>query len=196
MSNGYVALAVVAGIVGIPAMIWVGTYNGLNRKELNISKTDREVVSCYQKRADLLSNLEATVNRYANHEKDTQLGVAERRAGAGQVKVPENATPEQLAEAQKLASSVFSRLMAVAEATPDLKANVNFLLLQKDLKQTETQCSILRKRQIEAINTFNLSLRTFPSNIIANTHGFTEKKQLEFDNEQDLKKSPRLFQSK
>ena len=195
--NGFsITGLVLLGLLVLGGLTYMSTYNGFMRKDQNIVETERKVASCYQKRSDLLTNLEATVNRYATHEQSTQTGVAQARAGAGQVKIPENATPEQLAAAQTMASSVFSRLMAVAEATPNLKADRQFLDIQKQLRDTENQCNVLRNRQIEAVKVYNTSLTTFPSNIIAGMHGLTKKEQLTFEDEMTNRKSPRLFQNK
>lgn len=196
MNTSTVALIAILGVTFFAGVTYLSTYNGFMRKEQEVVGAERKVASCYQKRADLLGNLEATVNRYANHEQQTQTGVAQARAGAGKIQVPDNLSPEALAAAQSQMSSVFSRLMAVAEATPNLKADRNFMDLQKQLKDTEGQCSLLRSRQIDIVKAYNTSLTTFPSNIVANIHGLTKKDQLTFEDEATNKKAPKLFQSK
>lgn len=189
-------MAVLLGIVAMFSVTWMSTYNGFQRKDQSVQAAERKIASCYQKRADLIGNLEATVSQYATHEKSTLTEITQSRAGAGQVKLPENATPEQLkefAEAQKANTSALSRLLAISENYPNLKANVNFLSLQKDLKQVENQCNILRNKYIEEIKLYNTSIHTFPSNIIAGVHGMSKKEQLKFDDEKENKKSPRVF---
>lgn len=185
--------------LAIVAMVWGGTYNGLQRKDEGVKGAERTVASCYQKRADLLTNLESTVKEAAGNERGILKEVTEARASAGKLALPAGATAEQIREmgaAIAAQSTGLSRLLAVAEAYPDIKSNKNFLQLQKDLKDTEQQCAIVRNRYIDSIKVYNTSVRTFPANIIAGYHGITVKEQIKFEDEASNAKSPRMFQKK
>lgn len=192
------SLAAVAAVVG---MIWMGTYNGLQKKDEAVTGAERSIASCYQKRADVLPNLESVVAKYATHEKDTLTDITNARASVGKLQIGGvgGATVEQVKEmgaAIASQSSALSKLLAVSEAYPNLKADQNFLQLQKDLKGIEQQCALLRERYIKAVQTFNVSVRTFPSNLIAGNHGIVVKEQIKFDDEKNNKVSPRMFAPK
>src|SRR6187402_2316665 len=131
-----------------------------------------EVLNQYQRRADLIPNLVETVKGYAAHEKDVLEGVVEARAKATQVTVsPEMLTdPEAFKafqESQAGLTGALSRLLAVVENHPDLKANQNFLALQTQLEGTENRIAVARRDYIQAVKDYNLTLRTFPSIIWA-----------------------------
>lgn len=126
----------------------------------------------YKRRADLIPNLVAVVQGYASHEKDVFLQVTEARAKVGQITL----TPEVLTnpaafkafqEAQSGLSSALSKLLAVSERYPDLKANQNFLNLQAQLEGTENRIAVARADYIQAIKNYNLELRTIPGKWIA-----------------------------
>jgi LemA protein len=127
-----------------------------------------EVLNQYQRRADLIPNLVETVKAYAAHERETLEAVVEARAKATQVTV----SPETLADPQAFEkfqagqselTSALSRLLAVVENYPDLKANQNFLALQAQLEGTENRIAVARRDYIEAVREYNTTLRTFPS---------------------------------
>ena len=131
-----------------------------------------EVLNQYQRRADLIPNLVETVKGYASHEKDVLEGVVEARAKATQVTVsPEMLTdPEAFKafqEGQAGLTGALSRLLAVVENYPDLKANQNFLALQAQLEGTENRIAVARRDYIEAVRVYNTALRTFPTIIWA-----------------------------
>ena len=196
---GKIVAGAMAGSVLLAGMIYWGTYNGFQRKDEGINAGERKIASCYQKRSDLFSNLEATVERVAKQEKDIVIGNAEARSKAGAIRLPDNATPEQVKqfmEAQQGMGSVMTRLLAVAESVPQLATNVNFLKMQKDLKDIETQCSILRNRYIQSVAAYNASIRSFPSNMVASYHGIQKREQIKFDDEVKIKTSPRVFGAK
>jgi LemA protein len=139
-----------------------------------------EVLNQYQRRADLIPNLVETVKGYASHEKDVLESVVEARAKATQVTV----SPETLSnpdafkafqESQSGLTSALSRLLAVVENYPDLKANQNFLALQAQLEGTENRIAVARRDYIEAVRQYNTTLRTFPSLLWA-TFWFTDNK--------------------
>ncbi|MER9140767.1 LemA family protein [Mesorhizobium sp. M0830] len=143
-------------------------YNTIPTAEENAKAAWSEVLNQYQRRADLIPNLVETVKGYASHEKDTLDAVVEARAKATQVTV----TPETLnnpeafkkfQDSQAGLTSALSRLLAVVENYPDLKANQNFLALQAQLEGTENRIAVARRDYILAVKEYNLTLRTFPS---------------------------------
>ena len=125
-----------------------GAYNGLVSGEEKVTSAWAQVENVYQRRADLIPNLVATVKGYAEHEKETLQAVVDARANATGIKV-ENLTEEELAkfqQAQEQLSSALGRLIAVSEAYPDLKANQNFLELQSQLEGTENRITVERNK--------------------------------------------------
>ncbi len=166
-------------VLGILVLLGFSSYNGLVSKEENVNLTWGNVESDYQRRADLIPNLVNTVKGYANFEQTTLTKVIEARASATQVKISANdLTPENIAafqQAQGALSSALGRLLAVAEAYPDLKANQNFLDLQAQLEGTENRINVSRQRFNEAVNIYNTSRRRFPAVIFASLFGFGEK---------------------
>jgi len=165
-------------------VIWCITgYNGLVKADEAVSTAWSNVENQYQRRADLIPNLVNTVKGYAAHEKETLDAVVAARARATQMTVDaENMTPEMLQEYQKSQSEVgaaLGRLLAVAEAYPDLKANTNFLELQAQLEGTENRISVERRNFNEAAKSYNTSIRTFPRNILAGMFGFEKRPYFE-----------------
>lgn len=147
-------------------------YNTIPTAEENAKAAWSQVQNQYQRRADLIPNLVATVKGYAAHEKDTLQAVVEARAKATQVTIsPETlSNPEafkKFQDAQSGLTSALSRLLAVVENYPDLKANQNFLALQAQLEGTENRIAVARRDYIQAVRDYNLTLRTFPSVIWA-----------------------------
>jgi LemA protein len=143
-------------------------FNTIPTYEENAKAAFSEVQNQYQRRADLIPNLVETVKGYASHEKDTLQAVVEARAKATQITV----TPETLKdpeafkkfqESQAGRTSALSKLLAVVENYPDLKANQNFLALQAQLEGTKNRIAVARRDYIQAVRDYNLSLRTFPS---------------------------------
>ena len=131
-----------------------------------------EVLNQYQRRADLIPNLVETVKGYAAHERETLEAVVDARARATQVQVSPELLQDPAAfqafqEGQAALTGALSRLLAVVESYPDLKANQNFLALQAQLEGTENRIAVARRDYIEAVRVYNTSLRTFPSMIWA-----------------------------
>lgn len=131
-----------------------------------------EVLNQYQRRADLIPNLVETVKGFATQEKEVLEGVVEARAKATQVQVPSDilSNPEAFKtfqENQSVITGSLGRLLAVAEAYPDLKSNQNFLALQSQLEGTENRIAVARRDYIEAVRVYNTSLKTLPSSIWA-----------------------------
>ena len=172
-----------AAVVALFAMTSCSTYNGMVSKEEAVNRAWSNVETQYQRRADLIPNLVATVKGYAAHEEQTLTDVVEARSKATSVTLSaENLTPESLAEFQQAQSAVTSalgRLIAVSESYPDLKANQNFLELQAQLEGTENRIAVARTRYTEAVKSFNVMIRRFPASIIASMFGFEKKPQFE-----------------
>lgn len=161
----------------------VGSYNNMVTKEENVAGQWSQVENVYQRRADLIPNLVATVKGYAGHEKETLEGVVEARAKATQTKVDvgnlDAAAIQKFQAAQDGLSSALSRLMVVVEKYPDLKANQNFLELQAQLEGTENRITVERQRFNDTAKDYNTYIRKFPKNIWAGMFGFEKKDYFE-----------------
>ena len=148
-------------------------YNLLQGNEEAVFKAWADIDSQLQRRSDLIPNLVATVKGYASHERETLEAVVAARARATQVTIKAEDLGDEQAMAKYQAaqgelSSALGRLLAVAEAYPDLKANQNFLDLQNQLEGTENRISVARQRYNEAVQTFNFSIRSFPYSLTNN----------------------------
>lgn len=179
MKTGTLVIIIILAIVLIFGGCGVGRYNSLVSKDENVKGKWGAVQSQYQRRADLIPNLVATVKGAADFEKTTLTQVIEARAKATQITVdPNNLTPEkiqQFQQAQGQLSTALGRLLAVSESYPDLKANQNFRDLQVQLEGTENRITVARNDFNVAVQDFNSSIRTFPNNIVAGFGGFTPK---------------------
>src|ERR1700675_4890984 len=149
-----------------------------------------EVLNQYQRRGDLVPNLVETVRAYAAHEKDTLTAVTEARAKVAQMQVPADVltNPEAFKAFQQnqgMLSQTLSRLLAVSERYPDLKANQNFLSLQSQLEGTENRIAVARRDYIEAVRQYNTELRTFPGVIWASTLYKSNKPMATFTTAED-----------
>ena len=169
-------LLIVLGVIAVVVVWAVSAYNGLVSKQEGVSEAWANVETVYQRRADLIPNLVNTVKGYAAHESSTLEQVTQARANATSLTIdPETATPEQMAswlEAQNEVGSALGRLIAIAESYPDLKANTNFLDLQKQLEGTENRISTERRKYNEKVREFNVAIRKFPKSLIASMFGF------------------------
>lgn len=170
-----VALIAIAVIVGF----WfIGTYNSLVRLSQAVDAQWAQVENVYQRRADLIPNLVATVKGAANFEKSTYIAVAEARAKVGQVTqtMPQNVTSDaqnfaKFQAAQDGLSSALARLLAVVENYPDLKASENFLTLQSQLEGTENRIAVERMRYNDIAREYNTALQSFPTVAIVGFFG-------------------------
>ena len=177
--------SLVITLVAIAAVVlwFVGAYNGMVTAEEGVDTAWSQVENVYQRRADLIPNLVATVKGYAQHESETLEGVVNARAKATQITVdPENLTPEALEEfnkAQGELGSALGRLLAVTEAYPDLKANENFKELQAQLEGTENRIATERMKFNETAKEYNTMIRKFPKSILASVFGFEKKPYFE-----------------
>ena len=172
-------------------------YNTLQSTDEQIKAAWSEVLNQYQRRADLVPNLVNVVKGYAAHEKDVLTQVTEARARVGAVQ----ATPEVLNDPQAFArfqaaqgemSSALARLLAVAENYPQLKADGLFRDLQAQLEGTENRITVARNRYIQAVQAYNVTVRSFPSNLTAKFFGFEVKPNFAVENERELARPPRV----
>ncbi|VVE52350.1 LemA family protein [Pandoraea cepalis] len=172
-------------------------YNTFQSQDEQVKSSWSEVLNQYQRRADLVPNLVNTVKGYANQERDVFLQVTEARARVGAIQ----ATPElvenpdafakfQAAQGQLTAS--LSRLLVVAENYPQLKSDANFRDLQAQLEGTENRITVARNRYIKAVQEYNTTVRSFPSNLTAKAFGYKEKANFSVVNEAELAKPPRV----
>jgi len=181
-------LAVVAGLAVLGFLLFSGTYNSLVTQDESVKSAWAQVQNVYQRRLDLIPNLVETVKGYAAHEKTTLEGVVEARSKIAQMRVtPEIINnPAQLAQFQAAQGSLgasLSRLLVVAERYPDLKANEQFLMLQNQLEGTENRITVERQRYNDAAKDFNVTVRRFPTNLIARFMNFQAKAYFEADKE-------------
>jgi LemA protein len=171
-------------------------YNTMQANEEAVIAAWGNVESTYQRRADLIPNLVEVVKGYAKHEADTLKAVTEARAKVGSMQLSKEAIndPAALArfqQGQGELSSALSRLMVVAEQYPALKANQNFLDLQKQLEGTENRINVARERYNQAVQTFNTSIRTFP-NSLTNSLLLHLKRKEPFKAEQGATAAPKV----
>jgi LemA protein len=161
-----------AVIIGAIVMMFAGHMNSVPTLDESTKASWSQVQNQYQRRADLIPNLVATVKGYASHEKEVLVGVTEARAKVGQM----NITPAVLNDPKAFAafdkaqgelSSALSRLMVVSERYPELKADKNFMALQVQLEGTENRISVARRDYIQSVQAYNLELRTVPGRWVA-----------------------------
>lgn len=163
-------------VTGLILFVWLG-YNSLVSKEEKATSAWAQVENVYQRRADLIPNLVATVKGYAAHENETFLAVTEARNNATSIKV-ENLSKDEIAKFQKAQDGLgqaLGRLIAIGEAYPDLKASDNFRDLQAQLESSENRITVERNKFNETVRAYNVATRRFPSNILASIFGFEMK---------------------
>ncbi len=186
--------AIIWGIIIVGLLILCGSgcsqYNGMVESEQNVDQAWAQVQNVYQRRADLIPNLVATVKGYATHESETLEAVTNARAGLSAAKnvadsLTQQAVPgseaamQQFEQAQRQLNSALNVYVnAVREAYPDLKANENFL---NQLEGTENRISTERERYTQAVKDYNVRIRRFPANIFAGMFGFEKKPQFQAD---------------
>ena len=179
MKKTTVILLSVVAIVAIIALWIVKGYNNMVVADEQVSKDWAQVENQYQRRADLIPNLVATVKGYAEHEQSTLDAVVAARAKATSITIDaNNLTAEQLEifqASQSQLSNTLGKLLAISENYPDLKANTNFLELQSQLEGTENRITIARNTFNTSAQSFNAYIRRFPNNIIASMFGFEKK---------------------
>ncbi len=172
-------------------------YNAIQQKDEAVTAAWSEVVNQYQRRADLVPNLVSSVQGYAQHEADVFIRVAEARSQVGTLKI----TPEMLNDpaiiskfqaAQGELSSALTRLMAVSENYPQLKADGLFQNLQAQLEGTENRIVVARNRYVQAVQDFNTYVRSFPQNLTAKMFGYPTKANFSVENEKEISTAPKV----
>ena len=176
-------IIVIIGLLVLLVVWGLGIYNGLVSKQESVEKAVGNVQTAYQKRADLIPNLVATVKNYAEYEAGTLTAVVEARAKATSVTLDaSNLTEESLKTfqaAQDQMSSALSRLLVTVAQYPDLKANQNYLDLQSQLEGCENTIANARREFNETAREYNTAVRRFPASIIAGMFGFDKKPYFE-----------------
>ncbi len=164
--TGYIILIIIALLI----IAVIGIYNSLVGKRNKVKNSWAQIDVQLKRRFDLIPNLVNTVKGYAAHEKETLEKVIEARN-----RFASAATPKQAMEANQELTQVLSRLAVVVEQYPDLKANTNFIELQKELSDTENKISFSRQFYNDVVMDYNNAIQVFPSNIIAGMFGFTQQ---------------------
>ncbi len=176
-------LKFVVAIASVVSMSSCSTYNNMVTLDESVSQAWANVETQYQRRADLIPNLVNTVKGYAEHEKSTLTDVIAARSAATSVTISaESLTPESIAayqRAQGEVTSALSRLLAISERYPDLKANQNFVELQAQLEGTENRISVARGDFNRVTKEYNTAIRSFPANILANHFDFEKRPYFE-----------------
>src|SRR3979411_2135834 len=190
MGKFALALAMVAGLL----LSGCG-YNNIQSTDEQTKAAWSEVLNQYQRRADLIPNLVKTVQGYAAQEQAVLLGVTQARARVGSIQ----ATPERANEPGAMAkfqaaqgdlSSALSRLLVVTENYPQLKSDQNFRDLQAQLEGTENRITVARNRYIQAVQNYNVTVKTFPGNLTAMMFGYKPKPNFAVENEATISKPP------
>lgn len=182
--------AIIGGVLLLLVMMIAGSYNGMVSSRESVNTAWSKVESQYQRRSDLIPNLVNTVKGAANFEQETLTKVIEARSKVTQIKVDAN-NPEDIArfqQAQGQVSSSLSRLLAVAENYPQLKATENFKDLQSQLEGTENRITVARNDFNDAARSYNTKIKSFPANLLSGMFGFKERPYFEAD--ADAKKAP------
>ena len=179
MKKGTITIIVVVAVI-LGCLLWFkGAYNNMVTAEEGVSAAWSQVENVYQRRADLVPNLVATVKGYAAHESSTLEGVVEARSKATQVTVSaDDLSPEALARfnaAQGDLTNALGRLLMLTENYPDLKASQNFSELQAQLEGTENRITTERMKFNDTAKAYNTLIRKFPDNIVASMFGFEKK---------------------
>ncbi len=189
-------LVVRLSLVTVIALLSGCGYNSMQANEEAVIAAWGNVESSYQRRSDLIPNLVEVVKGYAKHEADTLKAVTEARAKVGSMQVSKDvlnnpATLNKFQQAQGELSGALSRLMVVVEKYPDLKANQNFLDLQKQLEGTENRINVARERYNASVQTFNTSIRTFPNSLTNSLMLHLQRKEA-FKAEEGAKVAPKV----
>lgn len=176
ISGKMIALIVVVGVAAVLLIGGVSTYNGLVGVREDVSTQSANIDTNLQRRADLIPNLVNSVKGYVQHEEDVFTAVSDARArlaGAG--------TMEEKAAANGELSSALSRLLAITESYPDLKADTQFTALNDELSRTENRIAVARRDYNEAVRTYNSKIQTFPAVLFARLMGFSPAEYFEAD---------------
>ncbi|MBN3860478.1 LemA family protein [Neisseriaceae bacterium PsAf] len=172
-------------------------YNKIQQEDESVKAAWSEVLNQYQRRADLVPQLVSTVKGYAKHEEQVLTEVTNARAKVGSVQLTPDQLPteqemQQFTQAQGELTSALNRLNVVVENYPDLKANEVFSNLQTQLEGTENRITHARRQYIQAVQTYNTTIREIPVNITAKIFGYKPIPNFSVDNEQDIQKVPEV----
>ncbi len=172
-------------------------YNSIQSGDETVNAAWADVINQYKRRADLIPNLVSTVKGYAEHEQDVLTKVAEARSKATSMNIDASVLNDEQAfkrfqEAQTAVSGALSRLLAVAENYPQLKADANFRDLQAQLEGTENRITVARTRYIDSVKAYNTVVRSFPSNLTAKLFGATVKPNFSVENEKEIAEAPKV----
>ena len=173
-------------VIVILVVLVAGAYNGLVSSRNKVKDQWSQIDVQLKKRADLIPNIVETVKGYAKHEKETLEDVIKARNALNTA-----STVEDEMKANNQITGALNKLFALSEAYPELKANENFMLLQKDLKDIEDKISYARQFYNDSVMTYNNKVQMFPTNIIANIFNFKESKFFEIENAKD-KETPKV----
>lgn len=193
MKNLFYKFAIVLMLLGLSGC----GYNQFQTLDEEAKASWSEVLNQYQRRADLVPNLVETVKGYAEHEEKVLTDVANARSKVGSMQI----TPEVLNDPEAFAkfqaaqgqlTSALSRLMAVAENYPNLKADQGFRDLQAQLEGTENRVTVARNRYIETIKNYNVAIRSFPNNLTAMMFGYKTKPTFTVENEKEISTAPKV----
>lgn len=199
MKTGSIVLIVLVALLLILGIGGCGSYNGMNTSRENVNTTWANLQSQYQRRADLIPNLVATVKGAADFEKSTYVQVAQARAG--QLKNASNVsadqlTPEKTAEIQRASSEAASAMRTAiniaVEAYPQLRSNENFLSLQNQLEGTENRIVTERNRYNESVRDYNLRISNFPAKLYSGMFGFQRRTMFESSSDPKGENAPRV----
>ncbi len=190
-------IRIVLAVIGIGLTVSACGYNTIPTLEEQAKARWSDVQNQYQRRADLIPNLVATVQGYAAQEKNVLTAVVEARAKATQTKIDvsqltDPAKLKAFQDAQNQLTGALGRLLAVSENYPDLKSNANFLALQSQLEGTENRIAVARRDFIDAVRAYNTALRTFPTVIWAKTLFSANKPMAEFTANEGAEKPPQV----
>ena len=188
---------VAVAVIGLSGLLSGCGYNTLQSQDEAIKASWAEVVNQYQRRADLVPNLVQTVKGYAQQEQDVLIGVTEARAKATAVNVNaesvnDAAKLQEFAQAQGQLSSALSRLLLVVENYPQLKSDALFRDLQAQLEGTENRITVARNRYIQAVQEYNVTVRSFPSNLTAMMFDHEVKPTFQVENEKAIAEPPKV----
>ena len=192
---------IVAFVLAVSVLLSGCGYNSIQSKDEGVKAAWSEVVNQYQRRSDLVPNLVNTVKGYATHEEEVFTKVTEARANVGKVTISADQLDDAVAlqkfqQAQGELSSALSRLMAVSENYPQLKADGLFQNLQAQLEGTENRITVARNRYIQSVQDYNTFVRSFPQNLTAMVFGYKTKANFTVENEKQISTAPTVDFSK
>lgn len=167
----------IAAVIVLVTVVWIGIYNSLVKARNWVEGSFSQIDVQLQRRNDLIPNIVETVKGYMTHERQTLESVTQARQQL--VNLPANAGPEEVNARSNELTNALTRLLAVAEQYPDLKANTNFIQLQNTLEDTENKIATARQLYNSSVQQFNQRVETFPNNLVAGFHNFNIKPYLE-----------------